>query len=1036
MVDDVKLERTPGQWSATTFEEIKDFNILVLGERQSGKSTLIEAIKNYALHDILDPKIPSYTPTTDVTSTFITTTLPRFSTFENVDGQDDGSLPRPLVNDDIRRYLSLDDEEYEQKRPYLHTQKDQQTQNPYKFNFRMIDTPGLDFIKDGSKSILEGEESGVFVSKTLPAIIKQLGPTYAVHLVLLVVPDADNYNNSDAVDFYRSILPAFDFITVVAHRETKSNKATPVSKALQHRHKSRNMDSYADQLHVIINNLLIRDDPIRDCLARNDIRRILELAVLNEPVFMLSKKPSFIKDLDDFLEDRYSEVLKTIHDAVATAKDSSPFHTILQLTKIQCDEDIHNEVTLSSSPLKLVFSRRFENTWDAPISDGLIEVEMESTEGEIAHVDILQHNVEIVEQDGGVYANRFRLVFRWISAFHGVLDIRIYVNAAAISLRSSDIPTNITETVHNAVSNSKNPSNQHKLIMEFLERYRHFHIMHRLTSATVVHPEAIQILNICGIDQTKPIDLFECVEKLETAYLSIADTCKPELTSPKKTSSELIVGDGGSAKSVYPSVNSFRSHLNYRRFPYMTPCLKIEHNESQKENQKQVPEIQLRLKETLDRLATIQHRIQSVITQTYELHEYSIPRLFIILPKPARLRDTSGKLLSNHFRLYFLCECGKHTMTGGSTTQHEIHLAKHEGYDIEKPNEFFDKYGSYILTLMQKFKYGIATASVVVPALSTLKPLDFVEAIKGKFDPATKSIGNLVDEAINFLETRQGNATNIDVDLSQTEFNKLEAPEGVDLRQLESYLKVNDEARVLGNLYRIVTSEGHVKWVCFDHYRETYSAAVMRQLKVVVEVSGGKFIEKIGKIEITVMSSTIAKQFYDAMVQAQGIQELDITFGWDAAMSDLRAFEAAVVRTNIVQLTVDGTNLKGPAYDVINRGRRFDPIVELMSNRRIQFLCIKNFNKLLFRVSDSSAAARSMLRVLWIDSDIDFDDKPSRLAIAKLLGNCPPHVQLKLNERSTTTFYKMMDKPRGTFNSTVLRNTFGSPSSAFDCVLE
>ncbi|KAF9345691.1 hypothetical protein BGX26_002870 [Mortierella sp. AD094] len=445
---------------------------------------------------------------------------------------------------------------------------------------------------------------------------------------------------------------------------------------------------------------------------------------------------------------------------------------------------------------------------------------------------------------------------------------------------------------------------------------------------------------------------------------------------------------------------------------------------NQRENQKQVMEMQLRLEEnqkqmmklqqqSLDRLAIIQNRIQAVLTQTYELHEYPIPRLFIILPKPARLRDKLGKLFSNHFRLYFLCECGKHTMAEGSTTQHEIHLAKHEGYDIEQPNEFFDKYGSYILTLMQMFKYGITTASVIVPALSTLKLLDNVEAIKDKIDSATKSIGNLVDEAINFLETRQSNAANIDIQSGESKFDKLEALEGADLRQLESYLKVNDSARVLGNLYRIVTLEGHVKWVCLDHYRETYKEAAVQQLKDIVEANSGTFTEEIGKIEIAITSNTLAKQFYDAMVKARGIQELDITFGWDATMNDLRVFATAVVRANIIQLTVDGTNLKGPASDVINRGRRFDPIVELINNGRIQFLRIKNFNKFLSRVSGSSAVTGSQLRVLWMDSDIDFDDKTSRSVITKILDNCPSHLELKLNEYSMSQFCQMMDKRCG-----------------------
>ncbi|KAF9996500.1 hypothetical protein BGZ79_009752 [Entomortierella chlamydospora] len=551
------------------------FNILVLGERQSGKSTLIEAIKNYPNQDVLEHGIPTYTPTTAVTSTCITTTLPRFSIFENADAQDDRSRPKRLNNNDVRQYLSIVREEYEQQKSRLHLQKDPQTLNPYKFNFRLIDTPGLDFVKDGSKKILEGEGSGVFVSKTLPAIVEQLGPTCAVHLVLLIVPDPDNYDNSDAVNFYRDMLPVFDFITVVAHRETEGDQATPVSKA-QPRHKSSYGDSYADQIHLIIGNMFIRDDPIRDYLARNDIRRILELALLNEPVFMQPKKPSFIKDLDNFLEDRYFELLKTIHNAVATAKESSPFHTILQLTKVQCDEYTRKEATLLSSPLKLVFSRRFENTWDASSTDNSIEVEMESTEGEITHVDILQHNIKIVKQDGGVGAHRLRLAFRWTSAFYGVFDIRIYVNTTATSRHSNDIQKNITDAIQNVTSNSKSPSNQHKLIMELLQRYRQLHLMRHLALIPIVYPETIQILSICNIDQATPIDLFQCVEDLEKVYLGAIDAYTPKPTFPGKAFTNVIVDGGNYREAVFPTINRFQMHLLVRRA--MTPWSKNEQN--------------------------------------------------------------------------------------------------------------------------------------------------------------------------------------------------------------------------------------------------------------------------------------------------------------------------------------------------------------------------------------------------------------------------------------------------------------------------
>jgi hypothetical protein len=37
-------------------------------------------------------------------------------------------------------------------------------------------------------------------------------------------------------------------------------------------------------------------------------------------------------------------------------------------------------------------------------------------------------------------------------------------------------------------------------------------------------------------------------------------------------------------------------------------------------------------KEAIDRLVILQKHAKAILTQTFELHEYPIPRLFIILP--------------------------------------------------------------------------------------------------------------------------------------------------------------------------------------------------------------------------------------------------------------------------------------------------------------------------------------------------------------------------------------------------------------------
>ena len=396
--------------------------------------------------------------------------------------------------------------------------------------------------------------------------------------------------------------------------------------------------------------------------------------------------------------------------------------------------------------------------------------------------------------------------------------------------------------------------------------------------------------------------------------------------------------------------------------------------------------------------------MQALVTQTYELHEYPIPRLFIVLPKTQGLSGKVKGLISDQFRLYFLCECGSHTMSEDARAPHQIHLAKHEGYDLEKPTVFFERYGDYVLTLMHMIKYGITTAGIVVPPLANSKIVDGIDTAQKHLDFLKKNFAPLVDDTIKFLnDTNAKKEMGGELNANHTEFDQLEAIEGADLRQLESYLKVKDQGRVLGNLYRIVTSDGHVKWVCFDHYRASYRETAIRQLREIVRIHDGTYMEETGSIKIRLATNIQAGQFYDAMIKARWVQELDITFEWDATMDDLREFAKAVTKANVVSLTMDGSCLKGPALDVVNRTRRFDPIMKLASNARIQSLQIKGFDDFFTRVSKSSLMPSPKLRRLSVQSELPLEDKVKSInGIIKLYSELTA-LEVKLNHQYSIT---------------------------------
>jgi len=418
-------------------------------------------------------------------------------------------------------------------------------------------------------------------------------------------------------------------------------------------------------------------------------------------------------------------------------------------------------------------------------------------------------------------------------------------------------------------------------------------------------------------------------------------------------------------------------------------------------------------RQTLNKLAIILSRVKALLTQTYELHEYPIPRLFIVLPKSMGLRDKLTNILSERFRLYFLCECGAHNTLDGGKTMPEVHLAKHEGYDLEKPKEFFEKYGSYVIAMMCMIKYGIIAGGMVIPPLANLKILEGLEAAQQHMDYLKNNIAPLVDDTINFLQDIQRNgAFGDELSINRTEFDKLEALEGADLRQLESYLKIQDEGRVLGNLYRTVTSEGHVKWVCLDHYRLNYRESAIRFLKNLVITNFGTFIEETGKIVIHLNTNIIARQFYEAMVEARGVHELEIKLKWDATMDDLRELSSAVTRANVVRLTVDGTFFKSPTIDVVNRGRRFDPVLKLASNARVQYLELIGFEDFFTRVTKYTMPAPK-LRVFSIEWKYPLEEKAIKF-LNGFLGYCSglTDIKLKFHQQYPTTETLMIFFPK------------------------
>ncbi|KAF8925724.1 hypothetical protein BGZ58_000525, partial [Dissophora ornata] len=410
--------------------------------------------------------------------------------------------------------------------------------------------------------------------------------------------------------------------------------------------------------------------------------------------------------------------------------------------------------------------------------------------------------------------------------------------------------------------------------------------------------------------------------------------------------------------------------------------------------------------QALDRLAVIQNRVQALVTQTYELHEYPIPRLFVVLPKNPERWDWLNPF-THRFRLYFLCECGEHTKTTANKISHDVHIAKHEGYDVQRTTEFFEKYGSYLLTMMQMVKYGIVAAGVVVPTMGQLKLVEGIESVRAAIDTTKRTLGALMDETIDYVQNQASDNNIVAADGADDSFSQ-EALEGADLRQLESFLKIKDQAQVLGNLYRIVTTEGHVKWVCLDHYRENYKESATAQLRDLVAVNRGIFDEQQGSVDISLESPSVAKEFYSALVKTRGVQELTIKLAWDATKADLKRFHDAIMKSNVLVLKLNGSSFDSPPRDFINGRSRFDPILWLVIGSKLQSLSLLQCDRFLERVSATKTRTTSKLRTLrWDYRMFAQYSMPIQEASNRIYQQCPNLRELIIDCVDMDTSYFM-----------------------------
>ncbi|KAF9980299.1 hypothetical protein BGZ65_005269 [Modicella reniformis] len=369
----------------------------------------------------------------------------------------------------------------------------------------------------------------------------------------------------------------------------------------------------------------------------------------------------------------------------------------------------------------------------------------------------------------------------------------------------------------------------------------------------------------------------------------------------------------------------------------------------------------------------IQKQVQDILTRNIELYENHVPRLFIVLPQDSSQLDYMFPS-SNKFRLYFLCESGEHTKSTNSKSSHHIHLAKHEGYDIARPTEFFQQYGSYVLTILRMLKFGISVPGVTIPPVSHLISIDVGDEVSPLVQPLADTIDSRIDHTIGYIERTfvdDGGAINEPVKgMKHSELFK-----GTDLRNLKTFLKGADEK--VGKLYRTLDSQKHVKWICIDHYRKNHPEKAAKELNKQSGYLRGSFDETFGRLNVMLLSNVEAGSFYLELEKVKSVYELWINLRWETTYDDLTAFRDTLFKTNVGVLELTYIRYNGPTDDDMNHSRPYDPIFDIMQHSSIQSIVISDMPGFFSQSSGLSQNSDfSNLRHLCIDALIQDTDIP------------------------------------------------------------
>lgn len=370
----------------------------------------------------------------------------------------------------------------------------------------------------------------------------------------------------------------------------------------------------------------------------------------------------------------------------------------------------------------------------------------------------------------------------------------------------------------------------------------------------------------------------------------------------------------------------------------------------------------------------------AIVRASNNLWVYATSLYFIILPLDLDFwGDSDPSTL--RFRLYFLCDHWKQDGAREDLAQH-VHLANHPGYIINRPKQFFDTFGDYVLRVMRMIKRGYLSDVCDIPPLNTFKIMWNCDPNVTGIHLTNETIGLHFDKTIAHLE---------EMSLPKWKKPGLSRDQSYAIIQ---YLDKQDGDNGDGSLHRYVHDRRYMSWRCGAHAHQFLDHKTQERLQEFVIGRGGHVDMQQAEIKVELRSTIEADQFETLLAGLNfPFYSVTVKLSWELTRSYAVKMFTGIARTGAIVLEIDGITL-----DIHPQGAehyRSNLIVDcIIDFTGLQFITLLNYPRLqeqsvyIGQASLQSAISPRRFSNSWVDLKSDLMEIYKPLSKQRVASDC------------------------------------------------